>query len=50
MATNNQGVAHLVDLGWVAHLDPVEPGFLEIAVDPERISIDDRDLILPDMA
>jgi hypothetical protein len=43
------GLAHQLDLGWVAHLDPVETGFLEIAVGPERISIDERDLILPEI-
>src|SRR5215472_13833729 len=35
MSANNLTVAHQLDAGRVAYLDPVEIGLLEIAVDPE---------------
>src|SRR5215831_9808211 len=35
MAANDLAVAHQLDAGQVAYLDPVEIGLLEIAVDPE---------------
>src|SRR5215471_1739188 len=35
MPANNLTVAHQLDAGRVAYLDPVETGLLEIPVDPE---------------
>ncbi len=36
-------IAHQLDLSRVAHGNPVEAGFLEIGIDPERVAVDDRD-------
>jgi len=41
MAANDLAVAHQLDAGGVALVDPLEHGLLEIAVDPERVGIDD---------
>jgi hypothetical protein len=49
MAANDLAIAHQFHLGRVADLDPVEAGLFEIAVDPERIGVDERDLVLPDI-
>src|SRR5215470_4773228 len=48
MSANNLTVAHQLDAGRVAYLDPVEIGLLEISIDPERIRVDDGNLILAD--
>src|SRR6266446_5910900 len=49
MAANDLGVAHQLDAGRVTDLDRLEIGLLEIAVDPERVGIDERDLVLSDI-
>ena len=43
MATNELAVAHQLDRRRVAFMDPAETGLLEIAIDPEGISVDDGD-------
>ena len=48
MTANDLAVAHQPDAGWVAFADRAEIGLLEIAVDPKRVGVDERDLILPD--
>jgi hypothetical protein len=42
-------IAHQLDLGRVADADRREIGLLEIAVDPERVGIDERDDVCPDI-
>src|SRR2546430_11582628 len=42
-------VAHQLDTGRIALADRLEIGLLEIAIDPERIGIDDRDYVLADI-
>src|ERR1700722_8034155 len=49
VAANEPAVAQQLDLGRIAHVDPAQFGLLEIPVNPERIRIDDGDLILPDI-
>src|SRR5260370_26891489 len=49
MAANDLVIAHQLDAGRVAYLDRLEIGLLEIAVDPERVGVDERDLVLPDI-
>ena len=44
---NDLAVAHQLDAGRVTRADSVEIGFLEVAVDPERVRIDEGDLVLP---
>jgi len=43
MATNELAVAHQLDRRQVAVMDPAETGLLEIAINPERIGVDDGD-------
>src|SRR5580700_493626 len=41
MAVNDLVIAHQLDAGWIAYLDRLEIGLLEIAVDPERVGVDE---------
>jgi hypothetical protein len=49
MATNDLAIAHQFDLGWVALADRAEIDLLEIAVNPERVGVNERDDILADI-
>src|SRR5580704_2885332 len=49
MATNDLAVAHRFDLGRVAYADRADIDLLEIAVNPERVGVDEGDYILPDI-
>jgi hypothetical protein len=50
MATNDLAVAHKFDLCRVAVVDRAEIDLLKIAVNPERVGVDEGDYILPDIA
>ena len=47
MAANDLAIAHRFDLGRIAHANRTEIDLLEIAVNPERIGVDDGDYVLP---
>ena len=49
VAANDLTVAHQLDLGWIPHADRCKVGFFEISVDPERISIDERNSVHPNI-
>src|SRR6516165_3672381 len=49
MPAHDLAVAHQLDASWVADTDWLEIGLLEIAVHPERVGVDERDFILPDI-
>jgi hypothetical protein len=49
MAAHDLRVTHQLDAGRIADADRGEIGLLEIAVDPERVGVDDRDLVLSDI-
>src|SRR3984893_11123190 len=49
VATNDLAIAHRLDLGRVALVDRAEIDLLEIAVNPERVGVDEGDYILPDI-
>jgi hypothetical protein len=43
MPRNKLAVAHELDNCWVVFMDTAKAGFLEIAIDPERIGVDNGD-------
>ena len=49
VTADNLAIAHQLDLGRVADADRFEIRFLEIAVDPERVGIDERDDVRPNI-
>ena len=49
MTTNDPAVAHQFDLGWVPFVDRAKINLLEIAVNPERIGVDDGNYVLPNI-
>jgi hypothetical protein len=49
VTADNLSIAHQLDLGGIADPDRFKIRLLEIAVDPERISVDDGNLILPNI-
>jgi hypothetical protein len=49
MATHGLAVAHQLDARWIADADRFEIGFFEIAVDPKRVGIDERNDVGPDI-
>ena len=49
MTAHDLALAHQLDAGGVADADRFEIRLLEIAVDPERVGIDDGDDVRPDI-